>query len=144
MMATVVYPPDGRIFADLFGTDYVPERGEIIVFESRLKDDKWIKRVVGLPGERVVIKNNQITIYNREFPQGFVFDAEFDPPLEDFPPDERVVDRIIGQGEAFVIGDNRLKGQSSDSRSALGNISLEDIDGSVLIRVVPLAEFRFF
>ncbi|MYB40170.1 signal peptidase I [Candidatus Saccharibacteria bacterium] len=41
----------GKIFANLFGTDYVPERGEIIVFESRVNDDKWIKRIVGLPEE---------------------------------------------------------------------------------------------
>ena len=134
----------GKIFANLFGTDYVPERGEIIVFESRVNDDKWIKRIVGLPGERVVIKNNKITIYNQEFPQGFELAIELDPPLEDFPPDERVVDRLVGQGEAFVIGDNRLKDQSSDSRKELGNISLEDIDGTVLIRVVPLSNFRFF
>ena len=134
----------GKIFANLFGTDYVPERGEIIVFESRVNDDKWIKRIVGLPGERIVIKNNRITVYNREFPQGFEPKMDFDPPLADFPPDEKVVDRLVGQGEAFVIGDNRLKDQSSDSRRELGNISLEDIDGTVLIRVVPLADFRFF
>lgn len=134
----------GKIFSDIMGTDYIPKRGEIIVFHSSLKDNKWIKRVVGLPGERIVIKNNRITIYNDEFPGGFEPVLNLDPPLEAFPPNEQVVDRIIRKSEIFVIGDNRLPQQSSDSRGTLGNVSLEDVDGTVLIRVVPVSEFQLF
>ena len=134
----------GRIVADFFGTDYIPSRGEIIVFHSKLGDKKFIKRVIGLPEERIVIKNNRITVYNEEFPQGFEPQLDLDPPLEDFPPNEPVVDRVVGKGELFVIGDNRLPLQSSDSRQKLGNISLKDVDGTVLIRVVPLSDFRLF
>ena len=79
----------GKVWADILGADYVPKRGEIVVLESKLKDEKWIKRVVGLPGERVIIKNNIITIYNEEHPAGFVFELGADPPLEDFQPPNR-------------------------------------------------------
>ena len=134
----------GKVVANALGYNYVPKRGEIIVFHSKLRDNKWIKRVVGLPGERVVIRNNVITIYNDKYPEGFVFELELEPALEDFPATEPVIDRIVGQGEVFVLGDNRLPQKSSDSRGGLGNIDLEDVDGTVVIRVVPILEFRFF
>ena len=134
----------GKIMADFFGADYVPERGEIIVFQSQLRDDKWIKRVIGLPNERIVIKNNVITIYNEKFPEGFNLDLGLEPILPDFSPNEVVVDRIIGKGEVFVIGDNRLSQQSSDSRGPLGNISIQNIDGVVFLRMIPMKEVRLF
>ena len=134
----------GKVAANALGYNYVPKRGEIIVFHSKLRDNKWIKRVVGLPGERIIIKNNVITIYNEEHPEGFIFELEVDPQLEDFPATEPVVDRLVGQGEVFVIGDNRLPQKSSDSRGSLGNIALDDIDGTVVVRVVPILEFRLF
>ena len=134
----------GKVAANALGYDYVPKRGEIVVFHSKLRDNKWIKRVIGLPGERIVIKNNIITIYSEERPEGFIFELEADPPLDTFPATEPVVDRIVGQGEIFVLGDNRLPQKSSDSRGSLGNIALDAIDGTVIIRVVPILEFRFF
>ena len=134
----------GKIFSDLLGTDYIPQRGEIVVFQSKVKKEKWIKRIVGLPEERIVIKENRITIYNDEFPEGFEPILNLDLPLDAFPPNEAVVDRIIKKGEVFVVGDNRLPGKSSDSRGKLGNVSLDDIDGTVLIRIIPLSKLRLF
>lgn len=134
----------GKITANIFGTDYVPKRGEIIIFHNPGKNDKWIKRVIGLPGERLVIENNKITIYNQEYPRGFEPNFNLDPPLPDFPLSEPRLDRTVNQGEVFVLGDNRLPGQSDDSRGPIGNIPVEDIDGVVLIRVVPILDFRFF
>ena len=135
----------GKVLSDAMGVDHIPKRGEIIIIHSKVNEKKWVKRVVGLPGERIVIKNNAVTIYNRGSPEGFVVSLELDPPLEDFPPTEPVVDRIINRGEIFVLGDNRLDGGSDDSRSLrLGNVSIDDIDGVVVIRVVPLLRFRLF
>lgn len=134
----------GKILADFLGNDYVPKRGEIVIFQSKVNNKKWIKRVIGLPEERIVIKHNRITIYNEEFPGGFELDPQLEPALPDFPPNEPVIDRIVKKGEIFVVGDNRAPRQSSDSRGQLGNIALEDIDGVVLIRVVPFSNFRVF
>ena len=134
----------GKVVSDIFGIDFIPKRGDIVVLESKVNDKKWIKRVIGLPEERIVIKDKIITIYNEEFPAGFMPELNLKPELADFPSNEPVVDRIIGKGEVFVIGDNRLPRQSSDSRGSLGNISLDDIDGTVFVRVVPFAKFHFF
>ena len=121
----------GKIWSNIVNSDYIPERGEIIVLESKVNDSKWIKRVIGLPGERIVIANNVITIYNDESPNGFELNAEWESVLADFPADEPVIDREIGADEVFVLGDNRLPSQSSDSRGALGNISIDDIEGVI-------------
>lgn len=133
----------GKIKAWLLGQDYTPKRGEIIVFHHPVNDEKWVKRVVGLPNERIVIRNNKITIYNEEFPEGFHPQLNLDPPLPEFPLNEPVVDRLIGSREVFVIGDNRLQDGSVDSRRE-DNTPLESIDGPVFIRIIPLFDFRFF
>ena len=133
-----------KIKSQILGQDYIPQRGQIIVFHDPTSNNKWIKRVVGLPNERLVLRNNEITIYNNEFPDGFQPDFKLDPALPDFPLDEPVIDRFIQAREVFVIGDNRLPRASSDSRGQAGNISLDNIDGSVIIRVIPFFNFRFF
>ena len=135
----------GKVLSDALGVDHIPKRGEIVIIHSKVNEKKWVKRVIGLPGERIVIKDNVITVYNRGSPGGFKVKLDLDPPLEDFPPAEPVVDRIIGKGEIFILGDNRLEGASDDSRSLrLGNVSIDDIDGVVVVRVVPVLDFRFF
>ena len=132
----------GKIWSDFIETESVPKRGEIIIFHSSLQDNKWIKRVVGLPGERVVIRNRELIIYNDQYPQGFK--PHFNLESFKFPQGEPNLDRTVGQGEIFVLGDNREPNQSLDSRGALGNIKLKDIDGTVILRVIPISQFRFF
>lgn len=149
----------GKIFANLIGADYVPKRGEMVVFiedkdncrsteESlifAIDSCKYIKRVIGLPNERIVIKNNTITIYNNEFPQGFQPDFKLDPPLEDYPASQPVIDRIIEQGEIFVLGDNRLPGGSTDSRDKrIGNVPVGSVEGVVFVRVIPFKDFKLY
>ena len=132
----------GKIMAGFFGADYVPERGNIIVFKHALTDDEFlIKRIIGLPNERIVIKNNVITIYNEEFPKGFALDLNLEPMLPDFAPNTVVVDRIVGKGEIFVIGDNH--NASKDSR-LFGNIKLENVSGRLLVRIWPITNFKLF
>ncbi len=123
----------GKVWSDIVNSDYIPERGKIVVFKTPVANSKYnyIKRIIGLPGERIVIANNVITIYNDEFPNGFELDAEWEAALADFPSDEPVIDREIDDDEVFVLGDNRLPGQSSDSRGGLGNIPIENIEGVI-------------
>ena len=101
----VLVSRSGKIVANILGHDFIPERGEIILFRVYNNDFGLMKRTIGLPGERIVIKDNVITIYNKQFPDGFVLALDFDSPLPEFPVDEAFVDQLIGEDEIFVIGD---------------------------------------
>lgn len=129
----------------LRGKDYIPQRHEIVVFDkpafisgSSGDVDHLIKRVIGLPGERVVLSNGKYTIYNEEQPEGFDPDAgqEYAKDILNTPGE---VDITVGQKEIFVSGDNRSN--SLDSRN-FGAINIDSITGIATIRFVPVDAFR--
>ena len=116
-----------------------PGRGEVVVL--RFPNDPsqfFIKRIVGLPGERVVIDNGRVTVYNGANPEGVRLD-------ESYLPNQNItfgnIDRTLSEEEYFVMGDNRLS--SSDSR-IWGPLPREDIVGRVYIRVFPVKDFDFY
>ena len=115
-----------------------PQRGDVVVFHYNQFGNQevlFIKRVIGLPGERIVIEGGQITIYNQQHPNGFELKLEVDSSLSPFPSDEPRLERTIAADEIFVIGDNRQKNASIDSRDLpFGNISIEAIRGIVLFK----------
>ncbi len=117
-----------------------PERGEAIVFRYP-KDEStyFIKRIVGLPGERVVLKDNTITIFNKEHPDGFTMDEKEYLPVSFVTSGNE--DVTLGPAEYFAFGDNRSA--SFDSRS-WGTLPKKDIVGLVRLRLWPVMEFRAF
>lgn len=128
-----------------------PKRGEVVVLRYP-KDRKqfFIKRIIGLPGERVGIDDGhatgQVTIYNDENPNGMVLDEDYLPNNGlTYPHDRQIIggDKIITlkENEYIVLGDNRLG--SSDSRD-WGILKREDIIGKVFMRVLPLTEFKVY
>jgi signal peptidase I len=133
--------------AQLQNTAYIPERGEVIVFENPrfnqgLDDEYIVKRVIGLPGERVVLDNGVFTVYNEENPDGINPDERIaDTPAR---PATGAVDVVVPMNELFVVGDNRVGNNSYDSRSGLGTIPLYDVVGPVGLRVFPFTEVRSF
>ncbi len=133
--------------AQLSGTSYIPSRGEIIVFKnphySRGVDDEYVvKRVIGLPGERVVLKNGTFTVYNDENPRGFNPDDQNGG--EPGSPTTGEIDKIVPSGELFVSGDHREGTYSFDSRNGMGTIPLYDIVGPVSFRIFPFDKVRGF
>ncbi len=117
-----------------------PQRGEIIVFRSPYKySDYYIKRIIGLPAERIVIENGEIYIYNEKFKDGIKLDeSEY---LEPGVKTSGKVDITLSQDQYFVLGDNR--NSSLDSRS-FGPILRNQIIGRVWIRGWPIYRIKKF
>lgn len=112
-----------------------PKRGEIIIFKAPPEPSKYyIKRVVGLPGETVVINGSDVYIKNAEHPAGFKLDEPYvtHPSYNDMTV-------TLTNTQYFAMGDNRAA--SSDSRS-WGPLPEKNIVGRALIRLFPLREIN--
>lgn len=125
------------------GGEYLPDRGEIIVFRNPRNPDspQLIKRVIGLPGERVVVVDGNITVFNKANPEGFMPDKLFG--LEPGITAGRV-DITVPQDHVFVSGDNRTQGGSLDSRNELGTVPLDMIVGNLVLRIMPISDAQAF
>lgn len=107
-----------------------PKRGDVVVFRAPVGEDYYLKRVIGLPGERVKVENNKVIIYNEQYPQGIVVEEKY------------LTEETLGQvsfelktDEYFVMGDNR--DSSYDSRR-FGPIKYSAIVGRTWFRGWPL------
>lgn len=136
-----------RTVARITGNDYIPDRGDIVIFVKHgieiydpSQDRQLIKRVIGLPGERVVVRGNDVTIYNKERPKGFNPDKEGDYSIVGASA-EASIDITVPEGEIFVAGDNRPN--SLDSRT-FGTVPSEDIVGVLAYRIFPIGKVEHF
>ena len=145
-------PPlfDGRIMADQ------PERGDVAVFKLPSDDSTdYIKRVVGLPGDRIQVKNGvlqingqavqrekirevqvggaSVTIYRETLPNGVSHLIR--ERGDDFPYDNTPV-YVVPRGHYFMMGDNRDSSQDSRALDRVGYVPFENLVGQ--------AEFLFF
>lgn len=118
-----------------------PERGDVIVFKyPRNPQEYFIKRVIGLPGEKIQVKDGGVYIYNSENPQGAVLEEPYLPDgLKTYGLSKEAVS--LGDDEYFVLGDNR--NSSKDSRS-FGPVKRSFIVGRVLLRGWPFNKAGFF
>lgn len=132
-----------RTWSLLTHHDYLPKRGDVIVFHKpNGSSEQLIKRVIGLPGERVLVKDGVITVYNSANPGGIRPDEA--PYGKNLEITNGYVDVTVGQGEIFVCGDNRIPGASLDSRSSLGNVPLNKVVGKLVLRLFPFNKFDVF
>lgn len=126
---------------------YIPNRGDIIIFnQTGLPDAPFahekqlIKRVIGLPGERVVVKDGKVIVYNQEHPEGFNPDS-VTGYLISSPTTPGNVDQSIPDDQIFVLGDNRTN--SEDSRY-FGPVSSQKLVGKLALRILPVENAQHF
>lgn len=105
-----------------------PKRGEIIVFEAPVnagENQDFIKRVIGLPGETVEIKNGKVYVNERPLPEDYIAEA----PAYDFGP------VTVPEDALFVMGDNR--NSSYDSHLWNDWLRLDKVKGEAFARYWP-------
>lgn len=137
-----------RTWAKITGHDYIPARGDIVIFkESGLAAygdanvKQLVKRVIGLPGDHLVVKNGQVTIYNQQHPDGFMPKENQPPHGHGVVPTGGNIDITLRKDQLFMMGDNRPN--SLDSR-IFGPINANQIVGKLILRDFPLNSIKAF
>lgn len=113
-----------------------PKRFEIIVFpyEENGKKQLLIKRIIGMPGEKVQIIDGYVYINDHKLEEHFCDELITDPGVAEDPV-------RLGDHEYFVLGDNR--NNSKDSRfESVGNIDRSEITGRAWIRLYPFDKIQ--
>ncbi|WP_051437780.1 signal peptidase I [Eubacterium xylanophilum] len=125
------------LFIDKISYRFVkPSRYEIITFEppedyKKSEDELYVKRIYGLPGETIQIKDNDILINGQKVEDKYAKKGMDEAGIAEEPIK-------LKDDEVFVLGDNR--GVSQDSR-IIGPIKLNRIQGRAVLRIWPISKF---
>jgi len=112
-----------------------PQRGEVIVFRApNQPSSRYIKRIIGLPGEIVEVSKGTVVIFDQGGEKKTINETAYLPDLLMTPGQVKI---LLGEDEYFVLGDNRML--SSDSRS-WGALPRKNIIGRALLRAWPVDE----
>lgn len=136
-----------RTWSSLQGRAYIPQRGQIIVLDSSIvgisgREEQLIKRVIGVPGDTVIVKDGTVMVKNKDHPEGFDVGKQLglnlQPTFVASP-----IETTIPDGEVYVMGDNRVENGSYDSR-AFGPIESNKIVGRLWARILPFDKAQIF
>ncbi len=115
-----------------------PKRGEVIVFRYPKDPSKFfIKRIIGIPGDTINITGQKVTVTNAQHQGGIVLNESY---IRGMKPSSELTE-VLGEGEYFVMGDNR--DASSDSRS-WGVLQRANIVGRAFLRLFPVTTIGVF
>lgn len=130
-MQATLYDGDNLIVDKISYRFRDPKRFEIVVFPYRYtKDTYYIKRIIGLPGETVQIKDGYVYINGELLEENYGLEVMISAGNASEPI-------TLGEDEYFVLGDNR--NHSSDSRdSSVGVLHRDELIGRAWIRIWPL------
>lgn len=124
-----------------------PERYDIIVFYPKGRDieEYYVKRIYGLPGETIYIKDNSVFINGKKIDDPYAYGAMDEDEIELGTADKPYT---LKEDEYYVLGDHRSvsldsrylpSGDSEDD--APGPVKRENIAGKVFLRIWPLSQF---
>lgn len=106
-----------------------PRRGDVIVFKPPISEDEFIKRVIALPGETVMVINGKVFVNDKQLKEDYI---KVDTNSGAFLSEGEKY--VVPEGNYFVMGDNRP--HSSDSR-AWGPITKKVITGKAWLIYYP-------
>ena len=110
----------------------LPARGEIIICYYPGYEESCVKRVIGLPGETVAVRDGKLLINGEPLDESPYWGGWINGSMEEI---------TVGEREVFVVGDNR--NGSKDSRNAsVGCIPMHEVLGRVRAVVWPVTEAR--
>ncbi|MCI9124352.1 MAG: signal peptidase I [Eubacterium sp.] len=132
-MQPTLYDGDQLIVDKLSYRTGEPQRFDVVVFPYRYeRDTYYVKRVIGLPGEKVRIDAHGTIFINDEALEESYGNEAISQPGDAFTP------RVLGGDEYFVLGDNR--NDSIDSRnSSVGLVRRSEILGKAYLRIYPFS-----
>lgn len=120
-----------------YSGDKEPKRGDIVIFKSELQDENGknkllIKRVIGLPGDKITVNDGKVYINDKEYDESYLKDGYTTGSVNNFK---------VPKGEYFVMGDNRVV--SIDSRySEVGCVKKDAIKGRAILRLFPFTKIK--
>lgn len=133
------YDHEYLIIDELSYRFHAPKRGDVVVFKyPNNQQEYFLKRVIGLPGERIKISESKVTIYNSEHPEGLLLTENYIP--KDVVT-EGEINMSLSKDQYFVMGDNREN--SFDSRR-FGKVDASLIVGRTWLRGWPLNRIQVF
>lgn len=144
-MENTLHENDYMIMYRLAYKNHAPERGDIIIFQSTLvnedsgKDKLLIKRVIGLPGDQIMISDGMVYINGEAYEEDYTKDGY--TPAFDIPAEGETY--VVPDGTYFCMGDNRA-GSVDSRRSEVGVVPEDTIKGKVVIRLFPFSKIKRF
>ena len=137
--------PGQYVLVDKLTPRWAPyQRGDIVVFDPpaswavETNGVPLIKRVIGLPGDRVELRDGEVLVNGASLPEPYLYRAADGTPQSTEPQGEGASEWVVPDGSLFVMGDHRQ--DSSDSRT-FGPIEIAHVVGRAWLRYWPFAAF---
>ena len=127
------------------GHPFVPNIGDIIIFNAPSLGKQLVKRVIALPGDRVTVNNGIVTVYDDKHPKGFHPDTSLPYGKTTKIPyttnEGQPINITLGEDQIYVCGDNRPV--SEDSR-IIGPVQLNQVIGKLVLRILPVTKIEIY